>query len=375
MIIYWSMILWVPLIYVVYSTFNKDKVDLRDATIEEIIQNRIPIAYAIIIFGYFIFWVSIRKYVADTSQYISSFNNISADFSEAWGKINWSGSKGPLFEAIEVVFKCYISDDVTWFLTFIAIVSGVAVMLTLKKYSVDFFYSSFLFMTLLTFSWMMNGMRQFICVSLLFLCCDWIKDGKWIKFFIMVFILSYIHKTCLMMIPVYFIARAVPWKEKTIIFVIGIVFIAIFAEPFFKGVDYALSGTAYAGQTKQFAEDDGVNPLRPLFFAIPPLLAFIKRKELESFYDSYPILPICINMSIITVGLYFVGIFTSGILIGRLPIYCEIYDLILVPFLLRISYRKKESFLRPVFTVLVLLFFYFLWGESSYHSDLTGFVK
>lgn len=50
-----------------------------------------PIAYAIIIFGYYIFWIGMRKYIADTTQYIYSFNAIPNDFSEAWGEIDWDG--------------------------------------------------------------------------------------------------------------------------------------------------------------------------------------------------------------------------------------------------------------------------------------------
>ena len=37
--------------------------------------------------------------------------------------------------------------------------------------------------------------------------------------------------------------------------------------------------------------------------------------------------------------------------------------------------KLEIRFLKPIYTILVLLFFYLSWGKSSYHSDLTGFVK
>ena len=373
MIIYLSMILWVPLIYYIYSQGHRETINLENASTEELVLNRVPIAYAIVVFGYFIFWIGIRKMVADTPQYISSFNSIPSDFSAAWEKIDWSGgNKGPLFFTIESIFKCYITNDVTWFLMTVAIVCGVSVMVTLRKYSVDYFYSCYLFITLCIFTWMMNGMRQFIAVSLLFLCSDFIIEGKWAKYFIVTFILSYIHLTCLIMIPVYFISRAKPWKTKTAMFMVAILLISIFAEPFFSGVDEVLSNTSYSGAISQFAEDDGVNPLRLLFYLIPVIISFINRRNLEKYYEKIPILPICINMSLVTCGFYFVGIFTSGILVGRIPIYCEIYNLIFIPILLNISFKNNSTIIKFLYAVLTLVYFYFIWGGTNYHSDFTG---
>ncbi len=375
MIIYWSMVLWVPLIYFVYSLGHKEDVMLTDYNIQQGIQKKIPLAYAIVVFGYFIFWIGMRKYVADTTAYINMFQSIPADFSTAWNQIDWEG-KNPGFDIFNIIFKCFISQDFQWWLMTIAIISGVCIMVVLRKYSCDFFFSSFLFITLLTFFWMMNGMRQFICVAVLFLCCGWIKDGKFIRFLIAVLLMSTFHMTALLMIPIYFVARSKPWDKKIGLFIVGIILICIFAEPFFSGVDSALGNTAYAGATGQFEEDDGVNPLRVLFFAIPPFIAFWKRKELECYYEKNKMLQICINMSLITAALYLVGVFTSGILIGRLPIYAEVYDLILIPYLLNVCFTKQErAIVKPIYIVVLILFFYLLANGMGYHSDMTGYIS
>lgn len=374
MIIYWSMILWVPLIYFVYSMGHKEEVMLTDYNIQQGIQKKIPLAYAIVVFGYFIFWIGMRKYVADTSAYIGMFQSVPSDFSTAWNQINWEG-KNPGFDIFNIIFKCFISQDFQWWLMTIAIISGVCIMVVLRKYSCDFFFSSFLFMTLLTYTWMMNGMRQFICVAVLFLCCDWIKDGKFIRFLIAVLLMSTFHMTALLMIPIYFVARSKPWDKKIGLFIVGIILICIFAEPFFSGVDSALGNTAYAGATSQFEEDDGVNPLKFLFIAIPAVIAFWKRDVLRQYYEKNALLPICINMSLIASALYFVGIFTSGILIGRLPIYAEVYDLILIPYLLNVCFTKQErAIVKPIYIVVLILFFYLLANGMGYHSDITGYI-
>lgn len=374
MIIYWSMVLWVPLIYFVYSTGHKEEIMLTDYNVRQGIQKKVPLAYAIIVFGYFIYWIGMRTYVADTSAYISMFNSIPSDFSTAWNQIDWEG-KNPGFDIFNIIFKCFISRDFQWWLMTIAIISGVCLMVVIRKYSCNFFYSCFLFMTLLTFTWMINGMRQFICVAILFLCCDWIKDGKLVRFIAVILLMSTFHLTAILMIPVYFVARSKPWSGRIGLFIIGIILICVFAEPFFSGVDSALGKTAYSGATSQFEGDDGVNPLKFLFAAVPPVVAFWKRDLLKQYYETNRMLPICINMSLVAACLFFVGMFTSGILIGRLPVFAEVYDLILIPYLLNICFPKEDrTIVTPIYTATTILYFYLLVNPMGYHSDMTGFI-
>jgi hypothetical protein len=48
------MILWVPIVYFVYSQWHREKLDLRNCTAEQIEENKVPWIYAIVVFGYFI---------------------------------------------------------------------------------------------------------------------------------------------------------------------------------------------------------------------------------------------------------------------------------------------------------------------------------
>lgn len=374
MIIYWSMLLWVPFVYVIYSASYKSKMQLATAgeTVDE--NKKFPLLFAILIFAFFTFWIGMRGYIFDTSLYILEFKAIPSEFSEAWSEIDWDG-KSPGFDVFNVIFKCLVSQDYQWWLMTIAIISMLCIMIPLRKYSCDFFFSSFIFIALTTFTWPMNGTRQFICVAILFLCNGFIKDGKFFKFAVIVLLLSTVHYTALMMLPIYFVARSKPWQMRIFFFIIAIVLVCIFADPLFAGLeDTVLSGTAYEGATAQFAEDDGVNPLRALFFAIFPLVAFIRKKSLEEHYESDPMLPIAVNMSLIAAALNVVGIFTSGILIGRLPIYCSVYNMLLIPYILNYGFNDKDRTIARMAVVLLLMVMFWLECPGSYHSKLTGTV-
>lgn len=380
MIIYWSMIVWTFLIYLLYSFINKESVALTDYNIQQGIQKKIPLIYVVLVFGYFIFWASMRHYVADTTQYVNSFNRTTTNFSEGLSSLDWnpwtSDGKGVLFSAYSLFFKCFISDNYTLWLTTIAVFSGVCVMITLRKYcaNTDFFLASFLFLAFLCYSgYMLNGMRQFICVAVSFLCCDFIKDGKTVKYMIMVAILVFIHSTAIFLVPIYFIARFKPWSKLMWTFIFAMILVAIFSEPFFNTVDKFAQGTSYQNDiSNYFSDDDGVNPLRVLFYAMPPVFAYIKRKELEAYYGNFPIISICVNMSVFTAAIYLVGMVTSGIFIGRLPIYSELYDYILIPFLLRVCFKDNDRKWAYFIYVSVLLLYYYLTGPTYYHSDYFG---
>lgn len=129
MIIYWSMIFWTFLIYILYDITHKEEIALTDYNLQQGIQRRVPWVYAFLVFGYFLFWASMRHYVADTTAYVAAFNNYSTNFSEEFSKLNWdpwsSEGKGVLFNAYSIFFKCFISDNYTLWLSSIAIFSGV----------------------------------------------------------------------------------------------------------------------------------------------------------------------------------------------------------------------------------------------------------
>lgn len=358
MIIYVSMILWIPFIYFFYSLSHKEEIKLADYNLSQGKIEKIPVGYCILIFGFFVFWIGFRSFIADTTADIAYFNNIPVDFTKAWGNINWNG-KSPVYDVINILFKCFVSQDYQMWLMTVAIICGLCMLIGIRRFSCNFFYSAYLFMTLLIFYWMINGMRQFICVAILFAFSQWIERGCYFRIFVLVLLLSSIHLTALIFLPVYFVIRREPWRITTLVLIVVVAGITIFSDTFFKGIETTFGGVAYKGYTDQFYVDDGVNFLRFLFSAIFPAMALWKHNELKKYYSVCPILPICINASVITALIFFIGMFTSGILVGRLPIYTEVYNMVLIPFLIKFGFdeRERRIFL-PLLTILLFVYFW-----------------
>lgn len=365
MVIYNSMIVWIAIVAVINNYMGNPEVECNDGS------KRIPIGMAILTFCYIIFWVGMRSGVADTATYISGFNNFGSSFKEL--SDIFSNAKAPGFDAFSILFRTFVSTNYHLWLMTIAIVSGIAVMLTLWKHSENFLFSAFLFIVTLDFFWMLNGMRQFIAASLLFLASDLIKERKCAKFIIIVLILMTIHYTAIVLIPVYWLVKEKPFGLRMLIFIGLLISAIIFLEPSIEILEKLLEGTAYSGATSQFAEDDGVNILRVLVMLVPVVIAFFCRGIIELEGDLY--INMCVNMSVISAGFYFLGRFTSGILIGRVPIYFELYNLILFPWLFNHGFTESSKKIIYFLCAVGFLLFYYLQMKDSYYiSEITGLL-
>ena len=137
-------------------------------------------------------------------------------------------------------------------------------------------------------------------------------------------------------------------------------------EKYEEGImDEALENTQYSNMVTDYTamKDDGTNPIRVLVYCVPTILAFIGRKKIWE--SESRLFNLSVNMSIISSGLYILSIFTSGIFLGRLPIYCSLYNYILLPWEIQNIFNDKDSRLVfPISVLAYLAFYYYLFVYS-----------
>lgn len=368
MVIYNSMILWVGAMALIYHGLTYNEVVYQGYGQ----RRKVPLVLALFTFGYIIFWAAVRSGVADTATYIMMFENYPSEWSEVtkfWSAEN----KAPGFLAFGYLIKIFISDNYHVWLAIIALISGLSIMYITYKKSEDFFMSAFLFITTLNFFWMFNGIRQFMVAAMLFALSGLIERKKTLQFIGAVLLLSTVHYTAIIMIPVYFIVIDRAFGKKIFIFIVALGLCVCFLDPFLEILEYSLADTGYGGFSEQFATDDGINPIRVIVMAVPALLAFVSRNIIRKENNRY--INICVNMSVVSVGIYFLGIFTSGILIGRLPIYFELYNIILLPYLVKNCFTKESSKIMYGLCMVGFIGYYFLQMRNSYYvSEITGLI-
>ena len=147
---------------------------------------------------------------------------------------------------------------------------------------------------------------------------------------------------------------------------------SLFSGKLIPMLEPLLENTQYAGYTDYVFEYSGSSIFRVLVASVPILIAVIKWEEIKNM-DS-KILNICLNMSVINIGIMIVSSAVGGILIGRLSIYFELYNLILYPMLfIQFTNKKERRLIYYLCIVFYTLYFYYqivvVW-KLPYVSDI-----
>lgn len=367
--VYWFMFAWV-MIFGIVAQISAKKVCIG----EDRYEYRANLFMALVTFSVIIFFAGMRTTVADTGAYVKIFEEYPL-FTNIQSIILDENVREPGFKLFSILIKTFIANNYNVWFFIIATISGICVMIPLYKYSCNFVISVFIFMASCQFIWMFNGIRQFLVASIMFACSGLILKHRSILYIIIVCILSTFHISAFVLIPVYFIVEDEPWSRKNMLFIIGIVIIILFAGKFTNLLMDVVENTDYAVSINEVKDlDDGTNIIRVLIECVPTIMAFIYRKKIKD--QLTPIIKISINMSVIASGLYIVSFFIkSGILLGRFPIYFSMYNLILLPWLIKNIFEKKErDLITYLMIVLYFVFFYYqmcvAWGGLGYGSEM-----
>ena len=287
--------------------------------------------WAVVTFLPLIIWCGYRENIGDTWAYKKSFSEMPVSLGN---HVN------------------------IYFIVLAAIQAGVLIYVY-RKYSSRYLVSFFLFIASTDYiSWMFNGIRQFLAVTITFIGIKFILDKKYAKAIILILIASLMHQSALLVIPFIFIAQGKAWNKKTLLFMVAVIAIVAGIGQFTNVLDSMLAETQYKNVVSDWQSwnDNGTNALRVLVYAVPSVLSLIGLRFIRNEDDK--VINLCTNMSIVSVGFYIVSMFTSGIFIGRLPIYFSLYSYILLPWEIDHMFTKRSARLIYVVMVVGYLGFY-----------------
>lgn len=298
--------------------------------------------------------------IGDTSAYVYTFKHMSTSYQDAFDILKGT-MKDKVFYFLVAILKCVIKDSALYYvyLFIIAMFQAIAVASLFKKYSEDFAFSFFLFITSIDYiSWMFNGIRQFTAVSIILLFTSFIIRRKYIIFILAILLASTIHQSALMMIPIVLVCLGKAFNKRTIIFMVLALLAVVFVGQFTELMDFSLSSTQYLNVVSDYKgiNDDGTSIIRVLIYSVPAIIAVYGRKKIQESDDA--VVNFCTNMSIVSAGIYLVSMVTSGIFLGRLPIYCSLYSYVLLPWEIKHLFNEKNRQTMWTFSILLYVCLY-----------------
>lgn len=366
------MLIWVLIIWQVIQP-KQTKLKKSSDGIPDIIATK---KYCILLFIVPVVIISLRTEFGDTGSYIRKFNEMLTDWND-FSTVVKKDTKAQLFVGVEFLFKTFISKNAQIFLAFLALMQSWLMLRTFKKYSPDIGMSVFMFVaSALIISWMGNGVRQGIAVMICFACTELLLKKKYVPYYAVllltmgltplanrfglgtpVWFLGGIHQSTLIMILASVCIIGKPFNLKVWLAGAALV-VLIFTNSLDDLLEDAVENTTYVNDLIYAQQDNGTSLIRVTVAMVPMAMALFAMKEIKK-PTTPPVIVLAANASVITSILYIASAFTSGIYVGRLPVYTEMYNLILVPWLVRHAYKKEQRILTIAFIGFYTVYFFY----------------
>lgn len=306
----------------------------------------------------YILWTGYRGIFVDTGAYIRHFMESSSELSSI-PKMILNDEKDWGFYTLMVLTKAAGIRSYQTFFLIIATVQLLCMIYIFRRYSTDMWISFFVFIASTDYmSWMQNGIRQFTAVCILFAAFELLVQKKYIWFTIVTLIVSTIHGSSLLMLPFAYVMVGPALNRKTYLMIAAVALLIPFTDTVSPMMEQLLSDTQYNDVMTGdiWANDDGTNIIRVLVYSVPALIALFGHRYLRGSND--PVADMCINASMITMAVYLVSSVTSGIYIGRIPIYTTLHGYTVLPWLIDQIFEKTSARLIKLLMVMFYLAFF-----------------
>lgn len=283
----------------------------------------------------------LRSNIGDTGTYIYSFrNSIPNNLKDFFRTVDYEGDWG--FDLFQTVIKQIFGNEPQYMIFICSFITIACIFIAFYKYSDRLELAVFYFITAGNYLVTMNGIRQYLVSAILFLAFPLVIKKKWKSYLVLVLILSTMHKSALIFIPLYFVINAKAWGAIT-------KWILITGVGLF--VTYPVSGPIIVeilgeGQYGHYGDmlissGGGANILRVFVYAVPVVMAYIGKKNEKML--AKPEYNLVVNMS--CVNLVFILLATKYWIYARFNMYFSLYAIILLCWCVSYVYRRYSQLL------------------------------
>ncbi len=290
----------------------------------------------------------------DYMNYALGYEQVKVTFWDSLKTLDEPGYK------LLTIIGSWIYDDYASMFFIIALFTIGKNIKTMSRYSDDFFFAIIIYILIGAWHGSFGAMRQYAASAILFAGHHYIYEKKFWHFLLTVAVAFLFHRTAIIFVVVYFIAKDyISIKSMLLMIIIAIAATLSLDKVFevmsyFKGTDQ----TAYAYMTTD------VNPLRVIMAFLPLLLIFLIPKQDRN----KPEIAFYFNMLIINA--IFMLVTSSSAYLARIGIYTDIYATIAFPKLK--SHMSNNNRKAVVFLVIILYGFFWIY-EIQARETLQNF--
>lgn len=369
MLVYWSILAWTTFVGLTWKKWFIVKTGIENGkryvrpTFVSLFCSLIPL----------IFIVGMRTEFADTTAYILSFNKAEPSFRYAFSVLTDPDGKDKLFYAFATFIKMIYPHPNFW-LTVIALIQILFICYTLSKYSVMPGISMFLLIASTEFTYMLNGMRQFVAVTMCFAAFKLLEKKKYFWYIVVVLIAAQFHGTAYVMLIALLFSFIKPWSKLMYFTIAGFAVAMVFLNPILEGMQIFFEDTKYESQMNELISAEGVNILRMFVALVPCVIGFVFRKNKQLWNERK--WRLCINLSFINAAFWVAAAIVGGNLMARFAEYFTIYQLLTYPMLFKSCFKGNTRIaVVGAFGALYIIWFWYEMAmnwQATYISSVLG---
>ena len=264
-----------------------------------------------------------RTGIGDTTTYISYYERTPDSLAEFMNQFVFQGEWG--FNVFLFLIKRIFGYNVFAFLFICSLIIIGGLNAFWKEQSPYLELCILIYIFGGSFVVAMNGVRQSIVASIFIANYRLIKERKYISYIIICMLLSTIHQSSIILLPMILILNFKPWGKGSWGLLIASVVIYLGYPLFAELVTTLLASSNYDIYSNGilYFENGGANILRVAVLLVPIILAYMYRRELAVRFPSYGI---CLNGAILSFMFMLIASVKSWIF-ARLCIYFTPFQL------------------------------------------------
>ncbi|MCI8623260.1 MAG: EpsG family protein [Provencibacterium sp.] len=226
-----------------------------------------------------------------------------------------------------------ISSDLTFLYMVYALLMMGVVGYVIWRRSVMPWFSFFYFVTLAFFASAMNLLRQTFAAFIFLLAVPYLQKRRIVPYMLIVLLAASMHKTALLLIPVYFIARLPLNRYTGALYGGGTVLVFLFSDPIMHfAMRYVFS--YYTEDTIYYNSSSFIYVMVPV--ALSALLIALKGRLCKEDPDNI------VYVNLMLYGGFFSLMMTRHYILERFSLYFVVTGLLSVPLLAR-TFRPQEG--------------------------------
>ena len=303
-----------------------------------------------------VFVCGLRVKYNDTGNYIGGFL-ASPTLGEIFGTpMTWGDCPGFLY--LQAAVRS-VTDNPHLFIMLCAAINVAPVLIFLKKYSNNFFFTMFLYVAAGQFLFSLAALKQAIAIAIAIWAIPLYLKKKYLAALVVLMLAALFHPYVLLYLALPLLTSK-PWGVNTLFIAMVIGGVAIFFQPSMQVV-LGFAETLGDDFTDQSFAGTGVNVFRVLVYAMTPILSLIfldrVRHDENKYQHTY------INVAILCAGIMFLALFGTANLIGRVALYLSFSLSLSLPYI--ISRLEKKSAMALSGVAIILYFAYYLYANRN----------